>query len=253
MTALEKRSCLDTEATEGNLPLDSDDLFDNKFLERTRVLPAQPSQTRNYLVKECIQSLAVLRDSVGDMPSLRNGIDELAALLHNVQDAEYLSRFRTRSERLKPFKDMVYWFPRRFLPKLNSHPSAMLLMAHLHACALFIEPVEDSDNAYFRRLNASPIQTFYEEFLDKAELESKAGQSDGKYQTALALLSFPLNAVAEFQSRLNCVYCEGGYEGLSGTTHAKLKDVERGFRRRDVSILTVLENFPVGLWHNSLV
>jgi hypothetical protein len=205
------------------------------------------------MVEECIHSLVVLRDSIGDMPDLKHGIDELIALLHNVQDKEHMDGFKTRGEHLKALKEMVYRFPRQFLPKLNSHPSAMLLMAHLHACALFIEPVEDSDTAYFRRMNASPIHAFYEEFSVRAELESKAEQSAGRYQTALALLEFPLQTVTKFQSRLNNFDCAEGCEELSYKIHAEMKEGERAFRRRDVSTLTILENFPVGLWHNSLV
>ena len=110
-----------------------------------------------------------------DVPGLTTGVNELTTLLHTVQDPEYLVRFKTQSERLKPLKDMLYWFPSRFLPKLNSHPSVMILMVHLCACALFLEPVEDSDSAYFRRMNASPIRSSHEEFPVRAGLGAENG------------------------------------------------------------------------------
>jgi hypothetical protein len=115
----------------------------------------------------------------------------------------------------------------------------MLLMAHVHACALFIEPAEESDSAYFRRLNLSPIQAFFEEFSIRAELELKAGQAGGRYQKALALLEFPLKADAHFQDRLNTFHCGGGYEERSHTVDDKLDVPYCTLSRREISTLTI--------------
>lgn len=153
-----------------------------------------------------------------------------------------------RSERLKPFKDMLFWFPTRFIHSLNTHPSVMLLMAHLHAIALFIDPVINGNSADFRSLNAAPIEEFYEEFCLRSEIEMKAGEKDGPFTAALTLMEFPIRAVTTFQCWLY-----NPNLGKDQNCDGNLNQIwVRSRRRRNMSMVEVLENFPVGLWYNSL-
>jgi hypothetical protein len=230
--------------SEDGLQLDSEVSFENRLRTQTQIWPCQCFIDREALIDEALRSLVSLQAYVAEFPPVSGAIDELVSFLKDMKDPLDPSDTILRSKRLKPLRDMLFWFPSRYLPNLNAHPSVMLLMAHMHAIALFIEPVTDDDSAHFRSVNAAPIQAFYEEFSMRAGIETQNGEGERRYNNALALMEFPLRAVAYFHCLLNnhCGQSFGNLDSIWGTLR----------RRSSMSILQILEGFPVGLWHNSL-
>jgi len=80
----------------------------------------------------------------------------------------------------------------------------------------------------------------------RAEMELQSGGS--LYIKALTLMEFPLRAVAAF----HCWHANSR-RGRSQISSGKV-DVLPGATRKyeSMSMLEILEKFPVGLWHNSL-
>jgi hypothetical protein len=201
---------------------------------------------RDAFFRESLQALTDLQLFVVEYPQIASAVNELANFLESMKDPITPGNTIPRHRRLKPLREMLFWFPSLYIPSLSAHPSVMLLMAHLHAVALFIDPVTDGNSADFRSLNVAPIQAFHEEFCMRAEVERESGQS--LYAKALKLMEFPLRAVEAF-------HCLHGY-GNHGNSQVSLEksDFLAGATRRyeRMSMLQILENFPVGLWHNSL-
>ena len=201
---------------------------------------------REAFFRESLRSLTDLQHFVTEFPQIASAVNELANFLESMKDPITSGNSIPRHQRLKPLREMLFWFPSLYIPNLSDHPSVMLLMAHLHAVALFIDPVTDGNSADFRRLNIAPIQAFHEEFCMRAEMEVESGQN--LYARALTLMEFPLGAVAAF-------HCLHGY-GNHGSPEISLEKsyfLEGATRRYErMSMLQILENFPVGLWHNSL-
>jgi hypothetical protein len=134
---------------------------------------------------------------------------------------------------------MLFFFPAKFIPMISSDPLVMLVMAYLHAVALLVQPAPDIDLEYFRDLNIRPIESFYEEFSTRAEMESEKEQS--VYIEALSLMEFPLEAV-EYSSAL----LGGESFVLPGTIPSRRED-GRGQKTSTSPVVTVLENFPIGV------
>jgi hypothetical protein len=98
---------------------------------------------------------------------------------------------------------MLFWFPTRFIPILNTSLAVMILMAHLHAIALFFGPVDDPNSVLFRSLNVVPIEAFYEEFMTRYETARETGDAgDLKMnEDSLRMMQFPMQAVTEFHTK----------------------------------------------------
>jgi hypothetical protein len=201
---------------------------------------------REAFFRHSLQALTDLQPFVVEFPQIASAVSELAKFLESMKDPISSGKTIPRHQRLKPLREMLFWFPSLYIPSLSTHPSVMLLMAHLHAVALFIDPVTDGTSADFRRLNVAPIQAFREEFCMRAEMEAESGQN--LYSKALELMDFPLRAVEAF-------HCLHGY-GKHGSSQVSLQksDFLEGATStyERMSTLQILENFPVGLWHNSL-
>jgi hypothetical protein len=201
---------------------------------------------REAFFREFLQSLTDLQHFVTEFPQIASAVSKLANFLESMKDPITSGNTIARHQRLEPLREMLFWFPSLYIPNLSVHPSVMLLMAHLHAVARFIDPVTDGNSADFRSLNIAPIQAFHEELCMRAEIEVESGQN--LYARALTLMEFPLGAVAAF-------HCLHGY-GNHGSPEISLEksDFLEGATRRyeRISMLQILENFPVGLWHNSL-
>ncbi|KIM95796.1 hypothetical protein OIDMADRAFT_33877 [Oidiodendron maius Zn] len=170
-------------------------------------------------------SLEKLNIFVAENRDLSTSVTELTALIQSIQS------LTPRRKLLRPLKSMLFHFPARFIPMINTHPVVMLLMAYLHAITLFVEPAPDIDLVYFQHINVAPIETFYEEFSTRAEIESGPGQEF--YNAVLSLMEFPLEAVE--------------YLALPRAIPAKGQD---GIKSK--YIITVIENFTIGHWDHML-
>jgi hypothetical protein len=201
---------------------------------------------REAFFRESLQALTDLQPFVVEFPQISSALSELANFLESMKDLITSGNTIPRHQRLKPLREMLFWFPSLYISNISVHPSVMLLMAHLHAVALFIDPVTDGNSADFRSLNVAPIQAFHEEFCMRAEMEVETGQN--LYTKALKLMEFPLRAVEAF----HCLHDHGNH-GSSQVLLEKSDFLAGATRRYErMSMLQILENFPVGLWHNSL-
>ena len=123
----------------------------------------QSSAVRSALLADAVLSLQRLSSFVAQTSDLLSAVGDLTDLVERIQ-------FNTPLfDVLRPLRDMLFFFPAKFIPMLETYPEVMLLMAHLHAIALFAEPAPNVDLAYFQNINIAPIQTFYDEFLTRAK------------------------------------------------------------------------------------
>jgi hypothetical protein len=202
-------------------------------------MPYQNPVRRDLLVANALQALKKLDKFMARNEEMSTAVADLIAFVESLQSRTPCSKV------LRPLKNMLLSFPAKFIPMISTDPTVMLVMAYLHAVTLFVEPVPDIDLAYFRNLNIRPIETFYEEFSTRAKMESEEGQK--VYIEALSLMKFPLEA-AEYSSALL------GSESLAplGTIPSNREDGKERKTMRTSPIVTVLENFPIGIWNHML-
>lgn len=203
---------------------------------------------RERLLAEALCSMASVRDSITGFPALRDAADDMVTFLQSLHSQTNNHR-RLDSESLKQLRHMLLRLPNQFIPVLNAHPAAMLLMAHLHAIVVFIEPMKVSSCAGFYSLHAAPIQAFYEEIHMRADLESRSSgttEYSDQYQRALKQMGFPIRVIRAFRWKLS-----QGQQGLVETEASvprfRSNTLSGG---QQTSMLQTMEDFPVGLWHN---
>jgi len=201
--------------------------------------------SRQSLLIDALCSLMTLRYSITDSPALLDAVDNLIIFLQSVQH-EIEDDNPMAPKDLKSLRHMLFHFPTEFIPTLHSDPAVLVLMAHLHAVVLFIEPMTDENCTAFYSLHTAPIQAFYEEMSLRAEAESRSGKIGYGYTQALRFMEFPLKAVRAFRWTFN--HCEHGYD------HAHSRCTNFGSNTllgsEQMSMLQILEDFPVGLWYN---
>lgn len=248
MVAWETSSNFYSPGQDHDTGLDSNNIFNREVMMKALAIPNDAIHTTENLLQQCLWSLGALRQSLDGPPELCNAVDRLATYVEFVHNSEYADPAPTRAELLTPLRSMLFWFPSRFISMLHAGPDVMLLIAHLHAIALLVDPVQDTETAFFRRLNVAPIQSFHEEFSLRAALEVGHGK-EGQYSRALNMMDFPLSAVAAFERRL----LEFSASEQPSSQYGEIK-AGVGWVNYDggLSTLKILENFPVGLWHNSL-
>lgn len=229
--------------------LDPDNLFNREIMTRALAIPSHAIDNTQPLLQEGLESLQALREYIAEPQDLLTAIDELIAYLEYVLEVEISDALTTGAELLAPLRSMLFWLPSKFIPILHSGPHVMLMMANMHALALLVNPVQDNESAFFRRLNVAPIQAFHEEFTMRAALESGPGEQNGVYGRALGMMNFPLNGVAAFERRLLKFDCSGEGGRRAGELRPGIGWVNYA---GCLTTFKILENFPVGLWHNSV-
>ena len=189
-------------------------------------------------LKYIFKSLNAFKTYVTPQQELVDAVESLKTAVLTIQSAEIPSM---DIDPLQLLREALFWIPTRFISRIHSEPDVMLLQAYLHAVALAVETDSESiSQAYYRSLNSGPIEAMYEEFLLKSESLLVKEEDRVKYQDCLEMMSFPMNVVDEFKERLGAVAEEGEEAITQYICSGRL------------SKFTVLENFPVGLWHNFL-
>jgi hypothetical protein len=230
-----------------NIGLDSKSLFVREVKMRALAIPSHEIDNAKFLLQEALISLKDVRDSISEPLELLEAFDELSTYVEYVQGIESSDRTTRKADIVAPLRSMLFSFCPRFISTLHAGPNVMLLKAHLHAIALLVNPAQDNESGFFRRLNVPPIQAFHEELAMRAALEVEPGQGEGQYGRALAMMDFSLNAVAAFERRLLRFGC-------SRKQRTRVGELGVGFVNDSgcLSTLNILQNFPVGLWHNSV-
>jgi hypothetical protein len=249
MVAVKTRSTFCNHGQYNSIGLDPDSLFNREVTTRALAIPDHAIDSTVPLLQQGLRSMRKLRESVLEPPDLLEAIDELILYVEYVLEVENSDAVPTPAKLLAPLRSMLFWLPSRLLRILHSGPNVMLMMAHMHAVALLVSPAQDMESAFFRRLNVAPIQAFHDEFAMRAALEVGPGEKEGQYGSALDLMNFALNAVAAFERRLLKFNCPGDGHTRVGELRCGI-----GWVNYDgcLSTLKILENFPVGLWHNSV-
>jgi hypothetical protein len=94
---------------------------------------------------------------------------------------------------------MLYWYPAQLAGRARNDPVAMVVLAHLYAISLTVQPVfAGSGAAHFRGLSATPIDDIYQNLL---EMHKEKGETMESFMP-LSLMHFPMQAVSLFRSRM---------------------------------------------------
>lgn len=100
---------------------------------------------------------------------------------------------------LEPTRSMLYWHPAQLAGRARSDPVAMVVLAHLYAISLTVQPVfAGSGAAHFRGLSMTPIEETYGILMNM----HKAQGETMKTFVPLSLMHFPMQAVSLFRSRM---------------------------------------------------
>lgn len=245
LATLKIQSCLEYTPHRADVEISSRLSFDNLFTSQVDMNIAQLGVSREGLLAEALCSMASVRDSITGFPALREAADDLVKLLRTLK-CQINDNNRLEPELVEPLRLMLVRLPNQFIPALNAHPATMLLMAHMHATVLFIDPMKASSCAGFYSLHAAPIQAFYEEISMRADIESRSSEMNWGYIQALPMMEIPIKVVRAFQWTLN-----QGQQATdtTPTSHPLLRSNTLSGPQR-MSMLQILEDFPVGLWQN---
>jgi hypothetical protein len=100
---------------------------------------------------------------------------------------------------LEPTRSMLYWYPTQLAGRARSDPVAMVVLAHLYAISLTVQPVfAGSGAAHFRGLSTAPIDEIYQILMEMHLAKGKAMESF----VPLSLMHFPMQAVSLFRNRM---------------------------------------------------
>jgi hypothetical protein len=100
---------------------------------------------------------------------------------------------------LEPTRSMLYWYPAQLAGCARSDPVTMVVLAHLYAISLTVQPVfAGSGAAHFRGLSMTPIEEIYGILMGMHE----GGGETMETFVPLSLMHFPMQAVSLFRSRM---------------------------------------------------
>ncbi len=100
---------------------------------------------------------------------------------------------------LEPTRSMLYWYPTQLAGRARSDPVAMVVLAHLYAISLTVQPVfAGSGAAHFRGLSTTPIDDIYQTLRDMHKARGETMESF----VPLSLMHFPMQAVSLFRNRM---------------------------------------------------
>lgn len=159
-------------------------------------------------------ALRYIRDALQRVAKFAQGRKEetlilrnLAAFLDNVARHLPIEDPAMRFYLLEPTRSMLYWYPTQLCGRARSDPIAMVVLAHLYAISLTVQPVfAGSGSAHFRGLSTTPIDDIYQTLLEMHK--AKGGKMESF--VPLSLMHFPMQAVSLFRSRMGLDH--GGFQ-----------------------------------------
>lgn len=108
-------------------------------------------------------------------------------------------------ERLKSLRDWLFWMPVGYLQNYRCSPNSLLAIAHLYTVALLMERLfPEIGSAYFGSLSVTPIEEISRRMMAHC-MHVEGGNDAG---APLKLMSFPIDAVGEFRSRMGWTHPE---------------------------------------------
>jgi hypothetical protein len=202
------------------------------------------------LLKDAVQALVKLGPFLTQKPALLDAVNKLIAFVESIQLLPRLTGSKLASNQLQLLEDMLFWIPTRFIGNINSDPMIMLLLAHLHAVALIVEPVSSMNLAYFINQNTASIESCYGEFTARAE--TMHGTAKERYKEYSRLMGFPLRTMQQFRALwAKELHQKEPYMALADAP-SDVEGKSGHIFTSGTATIMVLQSCPVGLWHNPL-
>jgi hypothetical protein len=151
-------------------------------------------------------ALRYIRDALQRVASYAQGRKEetliiinLMAFIDNVARHLPIEEPALRFYLLEPTRSMLYWYPAQLASRARDDPIAMVVLAHLYAISLTVQPVfAGSGAAHFRGLSTAPIDDIFQTLAERHKTNGETMESF----VPLSLMHFPMQAVSLFRSRM---------------------------------------------------
>jgi hypothetical protein len=191
----------------------------SSYIDEDYVYAAAPNVVQppiNFLTTSTTDEAGALRyiysalDRVAEYAEGRtielNIIHNLMSFVQNVERNLPITEPAMRFYLCEPVRSMLYWYPTQLYDAAQSDPVTMVVLAHLYAISLTVQPVFAGPGAaHFRGLSTVPIEEIYGRLAQRHE-RSRSGGKDGKMVMGtfvpLSLMHFPMQSVALFRSRI---------------------------------------------------
>jgi hypothetical protein len=126
-------------------------------------------------------------------------VRKLMAFVQNVERHLPIRDPAMRFYLLVPTRSMLYWYPAKFCREARTDPVTMVVLAHLYAISLTVQPVFAGPGAaHFRGLSVTPIEEIFETLVEMHRAAGKTMQSF----VPVTLMHFPMQSVSLFRSRM---------------------------------------------------
>lgn len=212
------------------------------------------------LLDDALDSLHLLKDLCINKLDVSSAVSSLITFVQDYQSSRPHSPASPSSHYLvQPLVDLLFWIPTKFIHRVHLEPQVMLLLAHLHALPLIMDPITTPESAYFRSVNVGPIVSFYEELTTIKAMTPPDQRKH--YDRVFEMLEFPLMAVSKFSSFVKEVKEALRADTTMSETTDYLRDDDAGGEvegEEDEGVkctsttVQILESYPVGLWYKSM-
>lgn len=147
-------------------------------------------------IRDALQRVALFAQGrIEESLMLKN----LMAFIDNVAQHLPIEDPAMRFYLLEPTRSMLYWYPTQLASRARNDPVALVVLAHLYAISLTVQPVfAGSGAAHFRGLSTTPIVDIYQTLT---EMHKAKGETMESF-VPLSLMNFPMQAVSLFRSRM---------------------------------------------------
>jgi hypothetical protein len=137
-------------------------------------------------------------------------VNKLMAFVQNVERHLPIRDPALRFYLLEPTRSMLFWYPARLCREARTDPVVMVVLAHLYAISLTVQPVFAGHGAaHFRGLSVSPIEDIYATLVER----HRSGGKTMATFVPLSLMHFPMQSVGLFRSRMGLDRPAGGLPG----------------------------------------
>ncbi|CAJ2508255.1 Uu.00g094410.m01.CDS01 [Anthostomella pinea] len=129
-------------------------------------------------------------------------VQQLVCFLKGARKVSPIQSIEDQFDRLRPLRTWLFWLPVMCLKENGTSPSALIVIAHYYTAAIMMERLfPEIGAAYFGSLAIGPV----EEIARRLFSMNVSVGIEGDFQTPLALMEYPIDAVTEFRSRMGWV------------------------------------------------
>lgn len=132
-------------------------------------------------------------------------IQNLASFLKGSRKISHTLPIAQQFERLRSLRDWLFWMPVDYLQNYQCSGNSLVAIAHLYTVALLMERMfPEIGSAYFGSLSLVPIEEIARRLMSYCVTVG----SDSELSSPLKLMSFPIDAVSDFRSRMGWIQPE---------------------------------------------